>query len=179
MSRPPGPIHPVHAAAKPLGKHSFDFSVSFDERRLALWVDVEDDLLYTLDRQDVGFHGADFFRVFLDGRAPGEIGRGGRAEGVMMITFSPSSPGGGAMKVSTSNDAELETSFAHTPYGYTIGCLVPWSAFAAVKNRPGIIGFDVVQASFDAEGKRAVRMSWTGNEEQERDTARYGTLLLP
>ena len=43
----------------------------------------------------------------------------------------------------------------------------------------GILGFDVVQISFDDKGAANVYLSWTGNRGQQRDTARFGTLLLP
>ena len=186
----PGPVHPVHAAEKPLRGHSFDFAVSYDEKSLAVWLEVEDDLLFTVDKSGLHPNRCDRLWVFLDGREPGEIGKGGHTEGVMTVTFSPFAPGGdppggypsdGAkgMRVTTSNNAELDTSFTHTPFGYTVRCLVPWSIFARTQGRPRILGFDVVQVSFDEKGAADVYLSWTGNRGQQRDTARFGSLLLP
>jgi hypothetical protein len=186
----PGPVHPVHAAEKPLSGHSFDFAVSYDEKNLCLWVEVEDDLLFTVDKSGLHPNRCDRLWIFLDGRRPGEIGRGAHAEGVMVVTFSPfapgaAAPGGGGsnaperVRVTTSNNAELDTSFTHTAFGYTAGCLVPWSVFAQTEERPRILGFDAVQVSFDEKGAADVYLSWTGNRGQQRDAAQFGSLLLP
>ncbi len=41
-----------------------------------------------------------------------------------------------------------------------------------------MIGFDLVQASHNEEGKDQVRLSWTGRERQEREPAVFGKLLI-
>jgi ferredoxin len=174
----PGPVHPIHGGAKPLRGHSFDFAVSYDDEKLFVWVEVEDDLVQTIDKVGGMRFRADCLRIFVDAREPKDLGRGGYGEGALHITFSPPARGSDDIKVFVTNDAEVGTSFRHTDFGYAVECAIPWSAAAREKNRPEIVGFDIAQVSFDAEGKRDVRLTWSGKDGQEGDTAKLGALLL-
>jgi ferredoxin len=175
----PGPVHPAHAGEKPLQGHSFDFIVSYDHANLFVWVEVEDDLARTIDKAEGDRFNADTLRLFMDAREPKDLGRGGYGQGALHITFSPLTRDSGEVRVFVSNDKEVCTSCRHTEFGYVVDCTIPWSAFGRDKDRPEIMGFDIAQVSFDAEGKREVRLSWSGKEGQEEDTARLGALLLP
>ena len=175
----PGPIHPAHTREKPLRGHSFDFAVSYDEKNLSVWAEVEDDLNHTIDKAEGGRFRSDCLRIFLGARDPKELGRGGYGEGALHITLLPPSRGSDDLKVFVTNNREINTAFRHSDFGYTVDCAVPWSALGRSDSLPQIIGFDIAQVSFDAEGKRDVRLTWSGKEGQEGDTAKLGAVLLP
>jgi predicted aldo/keto reductase-like oxidoreductase len=175
----PGPIHPAHTSEQPIDKHCFDFSAAYNAENLYIRVDVEDDLVWTHDKANTGRNRADYLRIFLDSRKPAELGRGGSTEEVMHISVSPPSRGSSETVIVTSNKAEIEADLQHSDYGYIVHCTIPWSAFVQAEERRQIIGFDIVLVSFDDKGKRNVRLSWTGRENQERNTAAFGKLLLP
>ena len=174
----PSPIHPAQASPKQLKGHGFDFAACYDNENLYVWADVDDDLLYAAKQEVSWWKPADKMTIFLDGRATRDIGRGGYENGVMSIGIHPPGDESVKLQVRTSNQAEVQTAFSPTATGYRVDCAIPWKAFSQVEGRPGVIGFDVVQASYTAEGKDQVRLSWTGRDRQEREPANFGKLLI-
>ncbi len=174
----PSPLHPVLASSKAVKGHSLDFDVCYDDDALYLWADVEDDLVCAAEEEIKGRMKADNICIFLDGRDSRDLGKGGYTDGVMRVTVYPPADEGAEPQVSVSNDSEAKVKLVRTPVGYRAVCAVPWSAFSQVEGVPGVIGFDIAMASYDADSKEVVRMAWTGRERQERDPAMFGRLLL-
>ena len=174
----PGPMHPVHTSTQTLRSHSFDFSASYDEHNLYIWADVEEDLLFPIEDIDAKSKKGDQLKIFLDGREEPYRGIGGITDGVMNVTIFAPAKGNTKPGIVSSSDADVNVQFIHTPAGYGISCAVPWSAFNQSKGIPSVIGFDIAQLSHDGEGKQTLRLSWTGRERQEGDTASFGRLFL-
>ena len=174
----PSPLHPAQAAPDQLKGHGFDFAACHDDEHLYLWADVDDDLLCPAREAIKGRVRADSLRIFLDGRASREIGRGGYEDGVMHVTVYPPAEEGAEPQVATSNESEAQAEVSRTATGYRLVCAIPWKAFAKAEGVPAVIGFDVAQTSHDAEGKQTLRLSWTGRERQEREPANLGKLLI-
>jgi predicted aldo/keto reductase-like oxidoreductase len=174
----PGAVHPAQAAPQKLKGHGFDFAVCYDDEHLYVWADVDDDLLGAAKEEVQWYTKADRLIIFLDGRKPAAIGRGGYEAGVNYVAIHPSAKKGEPPQVRVHNRAEVQTAFDRTPTGYRVDCAIPWKAFSQVEGRPRVIGFDVVQASYTEEGEDQVRVAWTGRERQERESAGFGKLLL-
>lgn len=174
----PGPMHPVHVSEQSLKHHSFDFAVGYDDQSLVVWADVEEDLLYPITERGSGRLRADLLRIFLDGRQSREIGLGGYTDNVMHVSICPPPRGETEPYIRTSREVEVETTVTLTSLGYRLGCRIPWKAFCQERSAPALIGFDLALLSHDAEGKQVLRLSWTGREDQERNTASFGKLLL-
>ena len=174
----PSPVHPAYATGQPVRGHSFDFAVAYDDEKLYVHVDAEDDLCCPargpLGRREK----ADNLRIFLDGRIPRQIGHGGYETGVMHVTVYPPGAEGGEPLVRTSNEAAVDVKLARTPVGYRVDCAVPWAVFSQVAGRPDVIGFDLALSSYDEQGNDVLRLSWTGRSGQERDPGAFGKLLL-
>ncbi len=129
----PGAIHPAQAAPGKLKDHGFDFAAAYDDDNLYVWVDVDDDLIYAAKEELIGWKWADRLTIFLDGRKPSVIGRGGYEAGVMSIGIHPSAEEGAEPQVRVSNRSkEVETSVARTATGYRVDCAVPWKVFSQV-----------------------------------------------
>ncbi len=192
----PSPIHPAHSSKQPLGPHAYDFAVRYDDRHLYVWADVEDDMQRLADSQPVGRLRVDHFRFFVDAREPYKIGLGGYGEGVLFVTIFPPSDESASPFVTVSNDAEVQIEMKLTDFGYQFECAIPWNALSenpeirkttdrsdgqtdsGERSIPDIVGFDAALVSHDSEGNRTLRLSWTGRDNQERDTAAFGKILL-
>jgi len=173
----PSPLHPIHQSEAPLRGHSFDFAAAGDEQNLYVHVDVEEDLLRPA-AEPVGRRArADSLRIFLDGRRPDRIGRGGYEDGVMHLTVYPPAEPDAEPQVKTSNDSEVQVRLARTPVGYRVDCAVPWAVFSRVEGKPSVVGFDLALNSYDEEGNDVLRLTWTGRSGQERDPGAFGKLL--
>ncbi len=173
----PAPIHPVYSSKQRLGPHGFDFAVTYDDCGLYVWADVEDDLLCPARSAPEGRIRNDYLRVFLDGRGADRIGLGGYGDSVLNVTVGPMADAGSDPWVKVSVDAEVEARMERVSYGYRAGFLVPWSAFGS-DGAPRVMGFDAALVSHDEDGNETLRLSWTGRDRQERDTATFGRLLL-
>ena len=173
----PGPLHPIHGSNDDVGRHSFDFASYYDAEKLTVWSEVEDDLLF-LAREDESERGrADSIRIFLDGRKPNLIGRGGYEDGVFHVTLLPLNRESGKLRVVVSNKTNIESEMCGTDTGYRCRCAIPWSAFGR-SSAPKVIGFDIALISHDEEGRQTLRLAWTGRSGQEGNTAAFGRLLL-
>ncbi len=173
----PGPLHPIHGSEQKLRHHSFDFAPSYDDQKLVVWVDVEDDLRCKVHRADSEGRRADCFRMFVDARKPHLLGRGGYDDGVMYVSVYPLADDPNDVRVSTSNDTKVGVEFVTTEIGYRFQCALPWSALGRDR-APRVIGFDLVLLSHDGQGQQTLRLAWSGRSGQERDTATFGRLLL-
>ena len=171
----PGPYHPVHAAEKKPVGHSFDFALRYDDERLWVWADVEDDLARPLTGDPARGVKADLFRAYVDARAPESLGRGGYTEGVMHVSVYPTGDRGAAVKAS--RDLEVGCDARRTLDGYRLVCAIPWKTLGAV-GAPAALGFDCAVISHDASGAEVVRLSWTGRTNQERSTEGFGKVVL-
>ncbi len=160
----PSPLHPVHTSDQELDGHSFDWVAAWDDDNLYVWAEIDDDLLNPAK---------DGLRIFVDGREPRDLGKPGK-EGVMHVTVNPGEEG----SEPTVSSEEVEAKASRTATGYRLDCAIPWKVFSQVDGRPDVIGFDLVQLSFDEEGERHIRLSWTGRERQERNPGAFGNLLL-
>jgi predicted aldo/keto reductase-like oxidoreductase len=174
----PSPLHPIHHSDQPAKGHSFDFAAAFDEAKLYVYADVEDDLLCAADEEVKGRTRADSLTVFLDGRAADRIGRGGYEDGVMRVSVYPPADEDGEPQVKASNEADVEVRLDRTPFGYRVDCAIPWQVFSQCEGTPHVIGFDVALSSYDEEGKNRLQLSWTGRSGQERNPGAFGKLLL-
>ena len=174
----PGPMHPVHVADQSLKHHSFDFAVGYDDDSLVIWADVEEDLLFAIKERRPGPLEVDLFRIFLDGRQSREIGLDGYTDNVMHISICPPPRDETEPYIRPSKEVEINAVVTHTALGYRLGCRVPWSCFCQDEGKPDLIGFDLALVSHDGEGKQVLRLSWTGREDQESNTASFGKLLL-
>lgn len=174
----PGATHPAHLDSTPPKGHSYDFVCAYDEQHLYVWVEVEDDLAGAVKDKPAPRLRNDMIRVYLDGRSNTDIGLGGPADGVINISICPREPGNNDPFVQVSKDVPVNATLEHTQTGYRTLVAVPWTSFVLDKKRPDVIGFDIAQSSYDAEGAAQVRLSWTGRERQERDTSRLGKLLM-
>ena len=174
----PGAIHPVHGSQQSLEHHSFDMALSYDDTHLYLWADVEEDLKNPLENLKPGNLPFDKMLLFVDGRTPAQIGLGGHTDGVLSVEVFPPARGDDQPIVQAPDNSGVSASVSHTPTGYVLTCAIPWSSCNQQKTLPGIIGFDCVLVSHDEEGKEVLRLSWTGRERQERDTASFGKVLL-
>jgi hypothetical protein len=168
----------VHVSSQSLEHHSFDFAVGYDEQGLIVWANVEEDLLFPIGEKSQGPLRVDLLRIFLDGRQSREIGFGAYTDNVMHVSICPPPRGETEAYARASREADIEAAVAHTDFGYRAGCRVPWSAFCHGETKPNLIGFDLALLSHDKEGKQVLRLSWTGRENQERDTTGFGKLLL-
>jgi len=173
----PSPLHPVHGSGQRVEGHSFDFVASYDDDDLYVYADVEDDLARAAAEGEGDARKADGLWVFLDGRVGPRLGRSRYDEGVMSLAICPRADARAAPLVWTSNGAEVRAKSARTPSGYRVECAIPWSAFSHAKGVPAVIGFDIGIVSHDAEGKEALRLSWTGRSGQEKDPRTFGRLL--
>ncbi len=174
----PSPIHPIHASKQSPTGHGFDWSASFDEEKLYVRAEVDDDLQKLADGDVGGRTECDSLRIFLDGRKSEEIGRAGYEDGVMHVTvFPPADAEADALMHVRGNGEGVEASVCRTETGYGVECSIPWAAFSQCDGRPAVIGFDIVQRSF-GEGGDALRLSWTGREDQERAPGTFGKLLM-
>jgi predicted aldo/keto reductase-like oxidoreductase len=171
----PGPYHPVHVAEKKPVGHGFDFALRFDNERLWIWADVEDDLARPLSGELARGVRADFFRIFVDARAPESLGRGGYADGVMHVSVYPRESEGAVAK--PSREVEVAAAARRTDDGYRLVCSMPWKSLHA-SGAPAVLGFDCAVISHDAAGAEVVRLSWTGRTNQERATEGFGRVLL-
>jgi len=173
----PSALQPGHSAGGAARGHSFDFAVAYDGENFYVCADVEEDLRRPAPERIEWDTKADNLRIFLDGRPPAHIGRGGREDGVMHVTIYPPAVGGGP-QVRTSNDASVQVEFARTRVGYRVDCAVPWAVFSQVAGRPDVVGFDLALTSYDEQGSNELRLAWTGRADQERNPGAFGKLLL-
>ena len=174
----PSAHHPIRGSKRDVTGHSFDFTASYDNKSLYVSVDVEDDLLHAATEPIVGWwQKADNVAVFLDGRAPDQLGREGAGRGVMNFKVYPSAEPDAEPQVKASS-GQVKVKLARTGVGYRVDCAVPWEVFSQAGGRPGVIGFDVVLTSYDEKGENALGLSWTGRSGQERNAATYGRLLI-
>jgi hypothetical protein len=171
----PGPYHPSHLAEKKPVGHGFDLALGFDDERLWVWADVEDDLKRELAGELAKGVRADLFRVFIDARSPESLGHGGYAEGVMHVSVYPRGNAEAAAKAS--REVEVSASARRTEEGYRLACSIPWKSLGT-KGAPGVIGFDCALISHDEAGAEVVRLAWTGRTNQERSTDGFGRVLL-
>jgi len=174
----PSPLHPIHTSDQSSEGHSFDFAAAYDDENLYVWIDVEEDLLCPATEPIKGRMKADNVCIFLDGRSSRDQGKGGYGDGVMRVTIYPPADQDAEPQVIASNDAELQARLVRMPLGYRVDCAIPWSVFSQVDGTPGVIGFDVVVNSYDAEGSDVLRLAWTGRSNQERDPGAFGKLLM-
>ncbi len=174
----PSAIHPVHLSKQGPSAHSYDFALDYDDGSLYLWVEVEDDMKFLAETAPTGRIRADYFRVFFDGRAKDRLGLGGYGDGVFHVTVCPPADSGIDAWVVVSNGEEVSARTERTPFGYILGCAIPWSAFGGDNGAREVMAFDAVLVSHDADGNEQVRLSWTGREQQERDTSTFGRLVL-
>jgi hypothetical protein len=174
----PSAFHPTYNSDKPVSGHSFDFTAAYDDENLYVFADVEEDLRCPVAGKIEGDTKADNLRIFLDGRRPDRIGRGGREPGVMYVTVYPSADEKEEPQVKASNEAVVAAKLARTPVGYRLDCAIPWAAFSQVKGRPDVIGFDLAINSYDEHGHDVLRLTWTGRSGQERNPGTLGRLLI-
>ena len=174
----PAPLHPVYSSQQSLKHHSYDFSISYDEKNLYVWAEVEDDLLSLATTEPVGRMSKDHFRIYVDGRQQDKIGLGGYGDGVFHVTVSPNADAESTPFVQVSNGADVAVQLKRSDFGYLYNCVIPWEAFGEGYTAPEIIGFDMALMSYDSEGKQNLKLTWTGRERQDRDTAEFGRLLL-
>ena len=172
----PAPIHPVYMAQQELKGHSFDFAVSHDAQAIQVWSEVEDDLLYIAETKPTGRITHDCFHIYLDGRSPEKIGVGGYTDEVLNVTICPLMDGEPWIGQSSGDGVGIQMN--RTQMGYVFLCTIPWEAFGEDYVVPGVLGFDMALVSHSAEGEQNLRLSWTGREGQERDTATFGKLLI-
>ncbi len=179
----PGPFHPVHSQGDGARGHRYDFSLAFDDQRLYVWMDVEDDLLCQLDPAEEAKPNAkaDGIRVFLDARSSGWIGAGAHTDGTGYVTIFPRK-GLEAAAVLGSREMDVHTVVRATPEGYVLDLSIPWSAFGTGEEdeirAPAVLGFDIAMVSHDGDGREVLRLSWTGRSGQERSTAGLGRVVL-
>jgi len=174
----PSAHHPVRGSKQDVRGHSFDFTASYDAKNLYVSVDVEDDLLCAATEAITGWwQRADNLAVFLDGRAPGRLGRQEGGPGVMNFKVSPPADPDAEPQVSA-RGSQVKAKLARSGVGYRVDCAVPWKAFSLAEGRPSVIGFDVALSSYDEKGENGLQLSWTGRSGQDRNPARFGKLLL-
>jgi len=153
-----GTVHvPCPACGQPDARRSFDFSVAYDEEKLYVFAEVEDELL------DAGAAGAEGrtrsrLQIRLDGRTPYMLGRPQNGQGALRLALAPS--GEDRVEVNTSPEAQVEALCRRTGTGYRVECAVPWAAFVQVPSPPAVIGFDVGMVSCDAEGNVVAALNW-------------------
>ncbi len=176
----PAPVHPLVASGDMPEGHSYDFAARWDEQNLYVWADVEDDLLRPADEEAGRRTAADKLSIFLDGRRPADIGRGGYGDGVAQVTIYPPPEGEEEpqVRVRGRGQVQVQLAFSRTGTGYRVDCAIPWALFSQIEDAPSVIGFDVVMESYTEDGDRRLRLSWTGRDRQERNPGAFGRLLL-
>ncbi|MFO7956847.1 MAG: aldo/keto reductase [Candidatus Brocadiia bacterium] len=174
----PSPMHPLVASGDMPEGHSYDFVASWDDENLYVWVDVEDDLLKPAEAEAGRRTSADKLAIFVDGRKPAEIGQGGYGDGVAQVTIFPPAEENGQPQVHVRGKGEVDVALTRTGTGYRVDCAIPWTLFSQVDGAPSVIGFDMVMESYEEDGDRALRLSWTGRGRQERNPGSFGRLLL-
>jgi hypothetical protein len=174
----PSALHPIHHSDKPARGHSFDFCAAYDEERLYVAADVEEDLLCPAAAPVRHWEKADNLSIFLDGRRSDRIGRGRRAEGVLSVSVYPPAEEGAAPQVRCSGDADVTADLVRTPFGYRVDCAIPWRVFSHSGKAPAVVGFDLALSSYDADGNDQIALTWTGRAGQERNPGAFGRLLM-
>jgi hypothetical protein len=139
---------------------------------------VEDDLLKPAEAEAGRRTSADKLAIFVDGRKPAEIGQGGYGDGVAQVTIFPPAEENGEPQVHVRGKGEVDVALTRSGTGYRVDCAIPWALFSQVNGAPSVIGFDMVMESYQEDGDRTLRLSWTGRGRQERNPGSFGRLLL-
>mgnify|MGYP006282732199 CR=1 FL=1 len=166
----PGPLHPVRGSKKSLRERNFDFDVTWDDNKVYVFADVEDDL-----SDFSGDGGTHSLRIYLDGRYPHLIGRGRYEDGVTHITLTPADEA--KVTVQSKAEASCEATCELTGHGYRINCAIPWQSFAQLQSTPKVIGFDIAMRSSHPEDDKILSLNWAGQSNGDKDPSAFGKLV--
>ncbi len=136
-----------------------------DERNLYLAVRVVDPAFVPTSRR-AGHAQGDAVMLYLDGRAPAEVGEEKVTKGVSQIEFAPGRDGKSAcIFFPDGSYAGVCASARRTAEGYTLEAAVPLAIFPC---HGPVLGFDLSVCN-EAEDENAQMMFWQGDPEDEED----------
>ena len=158
-------------------QHGARFNLSYDEGGLLLLADVQDDFLCPSTPESKGSP-CDCVELFLDGRAPADIGKRGYADGVYQVFLYPGTPGQAEAFADSKKEINPQVSAERTPEGYRLRAYVPFCEFCVEEGVPAKLGFEITVNTATAEGERLCQYGLSGSKNSWRNPSVFREVWL-